>query len=72
VGRSRTPIGEVLERLSALVGSVEAVAELLATAGVDARVSTAEVTVPWPGVDAYLDYRLAMPSTARPTDVSAL
>jgi hypothetical protein len=31
-----------------------------------------QVEVPWPGVDAYLDSRLSMPSTARPADLATL
>ncbi len=72
VGRRRTPLGDVLERLNARVGSVEAVARLLDAAGVEARVHLATVPVPWPGVDAYVGYRISMPSTPRPADLPAL
>jgi SAM-dependent methyltransferase len=72
VGRGRTPAGELLDRLSDEVGSVGAMADLLRGAGLDPVVRAVEAELAWPGVDAYLDYRLSMPSTATPADLVAL
>jgi hypothetical protein len=72
VGHSRTPIGKLLDRLGNQVGSVEAVTRLLASAALEARVSAVDVEVPWPGLDAYLEYRLSMPTTATVGDLAAL
>jgi SAM-dependent methyltransferase len=63
-GGARSSMGEVLDGLSARVGSVEAVTSLLAGAGLEPRVNRATVVVPWPGIEAFLNYRLSMPSTA--------
>jgi hypothetical protein len=72
LGTHRTAAGRLLDHLSDGVGSVDAVTRLLSAAGLDAAVHLAEVTIAWPGVDAYLDYRLGMPSTPRPRDLAAL
>src|SRR5579871_5268961 len=63
-GRARSDVGELLDGYSDAVGSVGAVVGLLSGAGLTAHVEAVEVDIPWPGADAYLDYRLAMPTTA--------
>jgi ubiquinone/menaquinone biosynthesis C-methylase UbiE len=67
-GGPRSAVGRLLDRYSDAVGSVEAVAELLRGAELDSQVDLVEVEVPWPGVDAYLDYRLSMPTSAPAVD----
>jgi SAM-dependent methyltransferase len=62
-GGARSAAGVLLDRYTAAVGSVDAVATLLRSNGLRGDVQVAEVEVPWPGIDAYLDYRLSMPST---------
>jgi SAM-dependent methyltransferase len=63
-GRTRSPVGEVVDALSEQVGSIEAVTALLSGAGLEPAVEQATVVVPWPGIEAFLDYRLSMASTA--------
>jgi ubiquinone/menaquinone biosynthesis C-methylase UbiE len=63
VGQARSSFGRVLDELSDRVGSVSAVTELLVTAGLDPFVRDVEVEVPWLGWDAFVEYRLAMPSS---------
>lgn len=63
-GRRRSSVGEVVDALGARVGSVTAVTALLESAGLEATVQRSTVVVPWPGIDGFLDYRLAMASTA--------
>lgn len=65
-GRVRSPVGEVVDALGREVGSVDAVARLLAGAGLEPVVERVTVVVPWPGVEAFLGYRLSTASTARP------
>ena len=67
-GGPRSAVGELLEGYSDAVGSVDAVAELLRGAELAGQVDLVEVEVPWPGVDAYLDYRLSMPTSAPGVD----
>lgn len=60
-GAVRSDAGEVFDRYTDAIGSVEAVAAAMPTA-LRHTVKVLEVEVPWPGVDAYLDYRLSMPT----------
>jgi ubiquinone/menaquinone biosynthesis C-methylase UbiE len=62
-GRARSKAGELLDRYTEAVGSADAVAGLLHAAGLRAEVALVEVEIPWPGVDAYLEYRLSMPTS---------
>ena len=71
-GRSRSPVGELLDHYGDAVGSVDAIARLLQDAGLESQVDAVEVEIPWPGVDAYLDYRLAMPTSPSVSDDAAL
>jgi SAM-dependent methyltransferase len=71
-GRARSTAGMVLDELSDAVGSAAALHGLLAGAGLRAEAWSLDVEVPWPGVDAWLDYRLGMPSTRGRSDESAL
>ena len=60
-GRSRTPAGETVDAISDRVGTVDALSALLAGAGLRrVRVNIEEVDFPWPGAEAFVDYRLAM------------
>lgn len=72
VGTHRSPAGQMLDRLSQRVGSVGAITRLFTNAGLEPSVTVEEVELPWPGVDAYLEYRLGMPSTSRPWDIDEL
>jgi hypothetical protein len=71
-GTARSSFGQVLDELSDRVGSVASVTELLVAAGLEPCVREVEVEVPWCGSEAYVDYRLAMPSSARLVDRGAL
>ena len=60
-GRSRTSAGETVDALSERVGTVDALSALLAEAGFwGVHATIEEVAVPWPGAEAFVDYRLAM------------
>ena len=60
-GRSRTRAGEAVDVLSERVGTVDALSALLAETGFSrVHVAIAEVSIPWPGAEAFVDYRLAM------------
>lgn len=72
VGRARSAAGVLLDRYTSAVGSVDAVAAALRSAGLHANVEVTEVEVPWPGVDAYLQYRLSMPTSAQLLDDAGL
>lgn len=50
------------------MGSVDSLGAMMRSAGVSAEVDVTDVEIPWPGIDAYLDYRLSMPSTAQVID----
>jgi SAM-dependent methyltransferase len=63
-GHSRSRLGAVVDELGSRVGSVEAVDDLLRTAGLRGETEMRTVVVPWPGIDLFLDYRLSMASTA--------
>jgi ubiquinone/menaquinone biosynthesis C-methylase UbiE len=59
-GNVRTHAGELVEEMTQAMGSTRAVEELLAGGGLDPEVETIQVDIPWPGADAFIDYRLAM------------
>lgn len=63
-GRARSDVGALLDDLGNAVGSVEAIGDLLGGAGMQCDPRVIEVDVPWPGVDAWLAYRLGIPSAA--------
>ena len=72
-GRARSLVGEAVERMSVEVGSEPAVAALLVDAGLAATVATVGASVPWPGTEAFVDYRLSMlGSLANETDMQIL
>ena len=71
-GRTRSSAGELLDGYGDAVGSVAAIVAVLEGVGLLAEVSVTEVEIPWPGVDAYLDYRLSMPTSARVPDDAGL
>lgn len=68
VGHHRSAAGQMLDRIGATVGSAAAVERIMRFAGVEGDAWTVEVEVPWPGIDAYLDYRLTMPTAAAVDD----
>jgi Methyltransferase domain len=72
VGSTRSPLGVALDELGERVGSVDAVRSLFEAVGLDARVHEVTVEIPWSSSEAYLGYRLAMPTTPRVTDLDAL
>jgi SAM-dependent methyltransferase len=59
-GRARTRAGEVIEELSLAVGSPRAVRAMLASASLRPEVRVVETELPWPGTQAFIDYRLVM------------
>lgn len=59
-GARRTRAGCLVEEMSTSVGSASAVLALLVGAGLNARVEVVTVEVPWPGPEAFVEYRLAM------------
>ncbi len=63
-GRARSRAGDLVDRLTDAVGSPNVIDELLASAGLETDVRVVEVDIPWPGVDAYLSYRVSMPTSA--------
>lgn len=71
-GSARSAAGELVDRYTDAVGSVDVVEAVLASAGLRTEVGVTAVEVPWPGVDAYLDYRLSMPSSAQVLDDAGL
>jgi ubiquinone/menaquinone biosynthesis C-methylase UbiE len=71
-GRRRSEVGSVIDRYTDAVGSADAVTSLMRDAGLRPEVLVTEVEVPWPGAEAYLDYRLAMPTHAAVVDDAAL
>jgi ubiquinone/menaquinone biosynthesis C-methylase UbiE len=63
-GRYRSTMGEIVDSLGDRVGSVAAVAGMLERARLNSGVEAVTVTIPWPGTEAFLDYRLSMATTA--------
>lgn len=59
-GRARSRTGEAVERMTIEVGSESALAALLSAAGLDPTVTTITASVPWPGAEEFVDYRLSM------------
>ena len=46
--------------MSTEVGSESALTALLSSAGLDATVTTISASIPWPGAEEFVDYRLSM------------
>jgi len=61
-GAGRTPLGELLDDLTNRTGSEDAIRRLLEGAGLNASVRTTTVQVPWPGSEAFVDYRMSFPT----------
>jgi SAM-dependent methyltransferase len=59
-GAQRTPAGSIVDEMADRVGSENVLESLLRTAGMDAQVRTVAVEVPWPGTDAFIQYRLSL------------
>lgn len=71
-GQARTEAAAEIERMTDAVGSEAVVADLLRGAGLVPDVRTVAVDVPWPGADAFVDYRLGVIGvTALVDDVAA-
>jgi hypothetical protein len=66
-GARRSEVGMALEEMSESVGSIAAIDGLLTAAGLNAKVTTVEVEVPWPGAEQFVDYRLSMSEAFRRT-----
>jgi ubiquinone/menaquinone biosynthesis C-methylase UbiE len=60
VGTARTEAGEAIDQMAEAVGSQATVGALLAGAGLVADVREVPVDVPWPGTEAFVDYRLSL------------
>jgi ubiquinone/menaquinone biosynthesis C-methylase UbiE len=72
-GRARTQAGELLERMSAEVGSEAALTRVFEGAGLSVETETISVEVPWPGAEAFVDYRFSMSGVlARLDDVKGV
>lgn len=72
LGRHRSAAGRMLDRTGATVGSAAAVERVVRLAGAEGTAWTVDVEIPWPGIDAYLDYRLSMPTVAALDDPAAV
>ena len=59
-GQARSRTGEAVERMTTDVGSEPALEALLFAAGLDPTVATITASVPWPGAEGFVDYRLSM------------
>jgi ubiquinone/menaquinone biosynthesis C-methylase UbiE len=59
-GGARTEAGELVDEMTQAMGSVGALEDVLAGADLAPEVDTVRVEVPWPGPDAFIDYRLSM------------
>ena len=57
---ARSEVGLALDAFGDRVGSAAALGALLAGAGLDPVSAELDVEVPWPGAEAFVDYRLAM------------
>ena len=71
-GRSRTEAGDLIEDMTNATGSTDAITALLAAANLEHHVEEVVVEVPWPGAEAFVDYRMSMTGvTAFVDDLSA-
>ena len=59
-GRARTEAGDLLDRMTEDVGSETALGRVFIAAGLDVETETVSVEVPWPGAEAFVDYRFSM------------
>jgi SAM-dependent methyltransferase len=59
-GVAKTEAGALVDEMSEAVGSVEAVERLFEGAGLKFEVGEVIVTIPWPGTEGFIDYRLSM------------
>ncbi len=71
-GSSRSAAGRFVDEMSEVVGSESAVGALITGAGLSSVVTTVEVEVPWPGADAFIDYRLGMMSAPAIDDLDEI
>jgi SAM-dependent methyltransferase len=72
-GRARTEAGDLLDRMTEEVGSEAALARVFIAAGLDVETETVSVEVPWPGAEAFVDYRFSMSGLlARLDDVDSV
>jgi SAM-dependent methyltransferase len=71
-GSARTAAGLLADQLSAAVGSRAAVTKLLEGATLRTSVEIVTAEVPWPGAQAFVEYRLATISAAGLADLDAL
>ena len=62
--RGPSAVGATVEAMTEAIGSAAAVARVLEAAGLDAEVWVERPTVPWPGAEEFVAYRLAMPGLA--------
>jgi SAM-dependent methyltransferase len=72
-GRARTEAGDLLDGMTEEVGSEAALARVFIAAGLDVETETVSVEVPWPGAEAFVDYRFSMSGLlARLDDVDSV
>jgi ubiquinone/menaquinone biosynthesis C-methylase UbiE len=72
-GRARTEAGELVERMTEEVGSEAALGRVFVDAGLDVETETVSLEVPWPGAEAFVDYRFSMSGVlARVDDVDSV
>lgn len=58
-GRARTEAGDLIEEMEGATGSTVALERLLRDAGLRPEVDEVTVEVPWPGTEAFVDYRMS-------------
>jgi ubiquinone/menaquinone biosynthesis C-methylase UbiE len=72
-GKARTEAGELVERMTEEVGSEAALGRIFTGAGLEVETETVWVEVPWPGAEAFVDYRFSMAGVlARLDDVDSV
>jgi hypothetical protein len=72
-GGAGTTAGELVDEMTEAMGSPAAIGGVLSDAGLEPEVSAVRVEIPWPGTEAFLDYRLSMIGTlADVIDVNAV
>jgi ubiquinone/menaquinone biosynthesis C-methylase UbiE len=59
-GRAKTRAGELVERMTEEIGSETLLRGVVESAGLAVETETISVEVPWPGAEAFVDYRFSM------------
>jgi ubiquinone/menaquinone biosynthesis C-methylase UbiE len=59
-GGARTEAGKLVDEMTEAMGSSGAIKKVFTGAGLACDLDIVQVDVPWPGADAFIDYRLSM------------